>query len=711
MLLRIETKNFRKLTDTVIDFQPGMSVLRAPNESGKSTLMEAVAYALFGSKALRTPLVDAVTWGQAESSLKVVLSIRIGDFDYTFSRAKTGAEVNYGVGNKVTGQNEVSNFAANLLGAEIGAATRLMMSNQGDLRGALSQGPKATMQMIETLSDFDVLDRLIEVMGERLLTGSATYHEEKLATMEAELATLQPPGGSLDAELKALRDDIDEKAGREETAKTGLREVLQPAYYAARNAHENASGAARMNETVVNNTRRARGNRAVHGVQRAEAEAKALLVPDEQRIRALKAQLSSAGEHAEKARIYSAFSELLYPPVFWEGTEEEYQAKIDSLRSLLKQATKATGGQATEIRVLEAHQIAASVCGFCNQDVSQFPEVAKKNADIHAKVSELRRGLAACNDMRKTYEHEEEDLRAVASAAKPFLTFLRDHGQYVTADLNFYPQKLAWRGEAPGAVHADEAALKREIEWLEAEREAAGKSRARAEALTQTLIEDDEYLDRLAQQLLEYPAIPNMAELYEAKVKAERDCSALTDEISLLQHYARNLEAKIQETKSSWQAYQDRVTQAQATLQQMRDEIAHLYFNNTLMKKVKAARPLIADKLWNTVLAAVSTFFSQMRGARSVVTKDKDGFKVDGQAVESLSGSTLDILGLAIRTALIKTFLPHCPFMLLDEPGAACDADRAAGMVGFVAASGFQQLLLVTHDEISESFADQLISL
>jgi ABC-type transport system involved in cytochrome bd biosynthesis fused ATPase/permease subunit len=110
------------------------------------------------------------------------------------------------------------------------------------------------------------------------------------------------------------------------------------------------------------------------------------------------------------------------------------------------------------------------------------------------------------------------------------------------------------------------------------------------------------------------------------------------------------------------------------------------------------------------VLVSVSNIFSSMRGEPSMVTKGKDGFLVNDKA-SALSGSTLDLLGLAIRCALVKMFVPNCPFLVLDEPSAACDQARTNAMLGYVAASGFKQVLLVTHNDASESFADNLIQL
>jgi ABC-type transport system involved in cytochrome bd biosynthesis fused ATPase/permease subunit len=79
--------------------------------------------------------------------------------------------------------------------------------------------------------------------------------------------------------------------------------------------------------------------------------------------------------------------------------------------------------------------------------------------------------------------------------------------------------------------------------------------------------------------------------------------------------------------------------------------------------------------------------------------------------VEAYSGSTIDSLGLAIRVALVRTFLPTAPFLILDEPAAACSEARTDNMLGFVVGCGFPQVLLVTHEDVSESVADHIITL
>src|SRR5574340_1107364 len=126
MLKKLTLTYFRKHEDRTFDFSEGLNVFRAANESGKSSCLEAIAYTLFGAKALAEPLEKVVTWGHKPNELKVVLHFG----EHVFSRSTRGAEVTLNGEVVCTGQNEVSAFAAALLGADMTMAANLMMASQ-----------------------------------------------------------------------------------------------------------------------------------------------------------------------------------------------------------------------------------------------------------------------------------------------------------------------------------------------------------------------------------------------------------------------------------------------------------------------------------------------------------------------------------------------------------------------------------------------------
>ena len=184
MLNSLKLSNFRRHTSLEVNFTNGIQAIRAVNEGGKSSMLESIAYALFGSKALRTPLSDCVTWGEDVKSLKVVLTLQSGNDIYTFSRASSGAEVLKNGAVFCTGQNEVSALAAQLLGADINTASKLFLATQNGLRGALDDGAKTLSLLIEELAGLSAFDLILDRAQERLTLGSPSLLEERLKGAE-----------------------------------------------------------------------------------------------------------------------------------------------------------------------------------------------------------------------------------------------------------------------------------------------------------------------------------------------------------------------------------------------------------------------------------------------------------------------------------------------------------------------------------------------
>ena len=112
MIKTLQLKNFRQHTDLALSFDQGVTVLRGANEAGKSTVFEAIAYALFGARATRNN--ELTTWGQPEGSHQVVLTFEIGGVEYTIKRNAKSAELNYD-GGRVTGQTDTARFCEQLV--------------------------------------------------------------------------------------------------------------------------------------------------------------------------------------------------------------------------------------------------------------------------------------------------------------------------------------------------------------------------------------------------------------------------------------------------------------------------------------------------------------------------------------------------------------------------------------------------------------------
>jgi len=707
MIRRIHLQNFRRHRDLALNLDEGLQTLRAPNEAGKTTVLEGIAYALFGAKALRNSLAETVTWGCKESELKaeVVYEAAPGA-TWVFTRSKAGAEVRAPGSEQphVTGQTEVSNFAAELLGADVSVAAHLMMSSQGGLRGVLDQGPKATANLIETLSNLDLIDQLIEKAGERLSLGSTTTlesmlkeAEDTLASMEPEPEPEKPDLSAHEAELKVLTAAVEEQ--RQITA-------------AIVNQRE-AEAKKREKAEALGRDRRLIGEQA--GQTQAEMDkAKAQLSPALPDLNRLRAAVAEFAEAEGRRDAYRAFKSM--PPVNAWFSRELFESEMKQADQEMEQVQKETRDLGNRIALIAPQLSDNSRCPTCGQDTSHLESMRQKQAQLRDEKAEIESRLASLEFMHKQLAFTSAARMEIVALDRQIQSKLPALRQYATVDFSHIPVKVEWIGSIPGG----DPSLGADLELAQARLAAAEKTvqdqnklQGQIEAFANTLAALNRRHAEIGEAIGEIKALANddfailkwqagQAEALLAEKEERRRDQELTVQTAQFAYEQAMLRY------AEFKAAQARQAKKVATL---RSNIEDTIFNNALVKKLRAARPLIANKLWNLILATVSTLFSQMRGEASVVAKDKNGFTVNGRPVESLSGSTLDILGLAIRCALVKTFIPACPFLILDEPSAACDAERSSALLGFVAGCGFRQTILVTHEEMAEAVSTNFITL
>lgn len=704
MLKKVELSCFRRHEHLVVDFVEGVQLIRAGNEGGKTTVIEAVSYALFGSRALRTPLSDTVTWGQPDNALKVVLHVG----DYVFSRSPKGAEVTLNGQVHVTGQVEVTNFAASLIGADAATASNLMMANQNNLRGSLEVGPKATAEMIESLADFNLFDRLIEAMQSKLLIGNPATLEEVLKQREADLAAVPVP------------QPFDEAAARHQIAlHTQARKATETNLEAAQRElkkHEqnvvDLQHEAQEVTSLLRNLQDAeaaldRNNRAL-----IVAEQEVEQGPDPARIEALQLDVTAAEDSKTYNEAWAWYQSIPVHVGQWSGSPESLDEGIKTVRANTADIDKSTALLSAEVATATSHITSDGTCPVCKQALPNAAEIKKHNETLELRAREANARLLLLKQERKLAIDYLTELERVSAANMKVQQGLAKYSQYLSADVAMTPPTVTWTAstvsKAPDLVQA-----KRLLQQALTARDVAQRAQGKVEVLKDSVAHGACRIGEIKTTLGTRPEINhNALDQAEQALNFAKARVTLTEaEISSLNMLIEFEERSITEGHDRY-ARECREREAlEAQVGRARANLDTLHFNNTLLKKVRAARPIIADKLWGMVLSAVSTMFSAMRGENSVVTKSKDGFMVNGEYVGSLSGSTLDLLGLAIRVALVKTFLPTCPFLILDEPASAMDSNRTALMMGFLSGVGFNQIILVTHEDLSEAVANNVIEL
>jgi DNA repair protein SbcC/Rad50 len=91
-LRRLHMTNFRQHADTELEFGPGITGIFGPNGSGKTTILEAIAWAIYGLQAVRGDKDSVRRLGaKGRASVEVELEFRLGAHEYRVTRGLSTA--------------------------------------------------------------------------------------------------------------------------------------------------------------------------------------------------------------------------------------------------------------------------------------------------------------------------------------------------------------------------------------------------------------------------------------------------------------------------------------------------------------------------------------------------------------------------------------------------------------------------------------------
>lgn len=158
MIKRLYIDQMFRHFDQTFTFENGLTGIIGPNESGKSLIVEAVRYALFGTKALR---------GDAEDykKLHVELDFTVGGVDYHVVR-KGAKKTLTGGDHQVTGTKPVDEAIRKILGYDLNVFDVANACNQGNIEALSEMTPTARKAMVDKTVGLTVLDDLISFAGQ-----------------------------------------------------------------------------------------------------------------------------------------------------------------------------------------------------------------------------------------------------------------------------------------------------------------------------------------------------------------------------------------------------------------------------------------------------------------------------------------------------------------------------------------------------------------
>ena len=249
---RILLENFRQHEATELVFGPGLTGLIGPNGSGKTTILEAIAWALYGNPAARGK-VDSLRFLRAppRSSVRVEIDFALGPHEYRVWRSLRDAELwkdGQPVANSLT---TVTQQLTRLLGMSRQEFFNTYFTGQKDLAVMAAMGPTERGQFLSRLLGYERLRTAQERLRERRsgLRGELTGLEAGLSDER----TLAEERASAETKLAEAREGCEAAAARRVAAKLALEEQ-EPLWRAQEAKRERAlalEGERRIAEAAV----------------------------------------------------------------------------------------------------------------------------------------------------------------------------------------------------------------------------------------------------------------------------------------------------------------------------------------------------------------------------------------------------------------------------------------------------------------------------
>ena len=689
MLQQLTVTNFQKHAHLTHTFKPGLTLVTGPNWSGKTTILRAVLYALFGTSAVNVKAGNLVS--RNNPGMEVVLDFQVADQRYRVVRGPKKAELYQDIALVASGQTPVTAMIESLIGDAKSFLT-FQTARQGEASGLLTLGAAKLAQHIDTVTGVDTVDRVVERAKEArdalaavpgLLTEAEREHQEyqaRLETLEQELAPLQ-------AEINVQQESL----GVAQQAATAAQQAWSTAIHGltAYQAYARDLGEfTRRRDEAESDLRTARRDleqcpeqdvsavyRHLVGLQEA-AQAHALQ---------LQAWQSWQTQHEALGRGVAALlpqtasvplPELAEAKVAAETALHDWQAALDALSQAQVSLTSAT----------------CHACGrpFEDHDVGKA-EARLAAAQLHVELlqPEVDAARTRYNNLRHT--------QAVQDSLQLHITALQTQ------------QRALVRPPEPGPTH-DSA----ELAAAQSQYQEAVQGQARRDQVLKAL-QDAEAAKRQAETwLASVVAVPEVQQ--EQVDQALRDYHAAYQAYQLEDQLAGNLrmrEYALQQELAGARTTLDRAAARLGPLQQQAQRSDRLI---QLMKYLRASRERFTTQAWANLLAYASTFVQEASGGALTELRRTAGgeftYVEDGEELplELASGQQLAILGVAAKLALAAAVGSSFEVLLLDEVSAAASDDNALQLASCLAHTG-QQILLVSHRDADAAVANDVIAL
>src|SRR5216117_2682314 len=763
-LLRLRLVNFRQHADTDLEFGPGITGIIGPNGSGKTSILEAIAWALYGVQAVRGDKDSIRRLGaKGRAGVEVDLEFRLGAYEYRVKRGLSTAVLHQDGQVIANSLKAVTDKLERTLGMTHDEFFNTYFTGQKELAVMAALGKTERAAFLSRVLGYE---RLREVRGlEAGLPDGAALAAARQAA-EQRLSGARRSAKSADATRRAAEDAL----GREEPRWNE--------WMARRERTLSLDGERRMAEQAVVSSRQE--------FQRLDKELADALAAREQ-LRALGAELAPVARLKQEV----AALEGLQRETATRRTEEAQLAELARNIRMLERRLTELGD------VPESLTRADAAARELHERLEAVERVAEEERTLWVRdrqYAETKR-----TELLKQYEEVKEQRDQIVklgpqgtcpTCKRPLgpeyagvLALLDAQLEVITVDGKYFRQRLEQLAQPPAKLLDAEAERDRVLEESRRASARAGELRAQAEERDRASAElggarrragdlerqltarpagyDATRHDALRAELAKLePVALEAAALEERARRAERlvqDAEHAEHQLSAGERRVRELTDAVRAegfSDAEYRQAKDRydravgalreaelaVVEARGELNRAEDDLAEA--KRRVAERAQREREIAAHKARQRLHNELDRAFSDLRGElnarmRPEIAELASGFLADltdgrydeleltedytltilegGVPKPVISGGEEDIASLVLRLAISQMIAERAgqplSLLVLDEIFGSLDEARRLHVVGLLRrlADRFPQVILITHIEQVREGLDRVI--
>lgn len=740
MIRSIRLLNWRSHADTMLQFHKGTNLLVGIMGSGKSSVLEGISFALFGTfPALEhRKLKMENTIRLNESDARLILGFEWDGSEYRVERTlersgkgtiSTNAEI-FRDGQLVeNGTTAVTKYIEGLTSLDYDLYTRAIYSEQNNIDYFLNLDPRRRKQEIDALLGLDRFEtaraNLVTVSGRvrsRKQAVEKGFSKERLSELEGKEKRQAEEHAGMEAGLKAAGEAV----ARHQQGTDALIGQLKSMH--GRRERFTALDKQRIQLTAQKaSLDKELGEAPVDEKALSGAQGRLLAIQEE------KAKLASEARAKDEAasRLSQEYGSTIASLRSSRDAKERLRKLSEELKGLLEGATLEGLGERrgvlekellsmeSEKRMIEKEIAEAgelmdklepglSRCPLCSSELTQdgIEHVREeRGALIQAKKEWEAKLLEQISLSREGLESSSQRLRR-ASIISERVTILEKE---VKPEEGLEKRRIELEGMMDKAK-AERESLKKRLDGISEQAERLRLDISRMERMLDKKKELEALERRLAQTKKELDSIEFDEKAYEAlRKKAE--------EARIEQERLGSKLQMLDEKKRSASEMLSMLRESLESMRGMEKEMGRLYaleeqlniYKNALIETQKSLRENLTAAI-NSAMNEIWTIFYPYRNYRALRLQvtDKDYvFEVnDGDGWKALdtvaSGGERACAALTLRVALAMVLTPRLSWLILDEPTHNLDKEAVELLSAALAhkvPEVVNQTFVITHDE------------